>query len=100
LEEDGVGGLVALENLGLEESRVGSLLAELLTDGVLGLAESESPTVEEARARSAVVHMIVYGKNEGKEDSLGLSEEVGKEDLVVLAARDGVLFQREQGYPG
>ena len=63
LEHDRVGGLVALEDLGLDESGVGGLGTELVLDLLLGLAEGEG---------------------------LGLSEEVGEKDLVVLAARDGV----------
>ncbi|KAI3477404.1 hypothetical protein L1887_60923 [Cichorium endivia] len=60
LDHDGVGGAVALEHLGLEEEFVGSLCAELGLDLGLGLAKGEG---------------------------LGLCEEVGEEDLVVLAER-------------
>lgn len=63
LEHDRVGGLVALENLGFDESRVGSLGTELLGHLLLGLAKGEC---------------------------FGLSEEIGQEDLVVLSTGDGV----------
>jgi hypothetical protein len=65
LEHDAVGGLVALEDLALDESLVlGLLSTELLRDLLLGLAESQS---------------------------LRLGKEVGEKDLVVLAAGDGVV---------
>jgi hypothetical protein len=43
LEEDRVGGLVALEDLGLDKRGVRRLGAELVADLLLGLAERESP---------------------------------------------------------
>jgi hypothetical protein len=39
LEHDAVGGLVALEDLGLDECGVGGSVAEFFTDLLLGLAE-------------------------------------------------------------
>lgn len=64
LEEDRVRGLVALEDLGLDKRLVlGERLPKLLPDGGLRLAERER---------------------------LGLGEEVGKKDLVVLASGDRV----------
>jgi hypothetical protein len=51
LEHDAVGGLVALEDLGLDESLVGRGRAELVPDLLLGLAESEGPGAESARVR-------------------------------------------------
>jgi hypothetical protein len=43
LEHDAVGGLVALEDLGLDESLVGCSRAELVPDLLLRLAEREGP---------------------------------------------------------
>lgn len=43
LEHDAVGRLVALEDLGLDESSVGSGGSELLSDLLLGLAECKGP---------------------------------------------------------
>lgn len=64
LEHDRVGRLVALEDLGLDERLVlGLFRSELLDDLFLGLAERQR---------------------------LGLREEIGEQDLVVLAASDWV----------
>ena len=65
-ENDAVARAVSLEDLGLDE-RVGRARAELLAHLVLGLAERER---------------------------LGLREEVGEQDAVVLRAGDGVLSRR------
>lgn len=76
LEHDRVGGTVALEDLGLDESAVlRRLRAELLDDLLLGLAKRESPVRSAWKLSS---HL------------LRLREEVGEQNLVVLAASDGV----------
>jgi hypothetical protein len=77
LEHDRVGWLVALEDFRLDESSVGSGGTELFLDLVLGLTESKS---------SGGQHdFMLFNPS-----VLWLSEKVGKENFVVLAAGDRV----------
>lgn len=82
LEHDRVGRLVALEDLRLHKSLVLRLLsAELLNDLRLGLAERESPVLLAGPTKDRL---------STDRYSLRLGKEVGKKNLVVLAAGNGV----------
>jgi hypothetical protein len=87
LEQDRVGRLVAGKDLALDKSLVlGLLRAELFSDLLLGLSECKSSMGSHA---GSVADVAMLWHSLSSKYSLGLSEEVGQQDVVVVT--EGVL---------